>query len=1196
MSDNNLDIRARLTGEDKLSPTVVKLLAKIKSLEEQMKKLGKAGSSIESIPMENYVKAANKMGRSLNGLTKKHYDWAKANGVHTERAQLSWGKLTNRIRDLKDQHEQLVNSHKRGSKTMAANIEKQLRNEYKNAVAFKYLYNKTNDDRLAMHRRVTEQLSNLEAAHLRNEERRQRTHVSNLSRMRRDAMRSMGMAANFGSSAAPYAAAAAAATGYAGVSAFRTRMKIDTAETNMRMFAEMSQEQVKEFRRSYGNRAAIRYGMAPDQMLDSFTEVRKAGIPQDKAQAVTDTILKAGAGLDLDLKETTRFATRLATLTQDMSNLNPEKLKKMLNSVAVAGIATAADPNEIIAANRRASGAFASSKLDPNELPAFTGPGISAGLPSSKTGTFIGFIVNELVGGKYARGQRAKDLGKAANMLGLGGRQAMSAKMAANPTETLLQIFDKMGTMSEEKQSQIATLLGMREWRDELQTFVQVRDDIRRTLKEIRDPKNADTLDKISDEKLKSLAGRWKSFVSAMTLVWESVGAGFEKAFTQISAFFTDYLGRIDTSKITNTVEAFTDGLVAGMGFNSWSDMLKAAFGDPTTAKGYAKEVFGFVKGFVGEISRAAKMIGGMMTAVFKAFGGKEGDPESWGKFTAQLIELVAALKAIGTVAGYLEGIVTFVKGIGGLLLKITGIPGILALLGVGAAAASDAAVSDSHIRRPGESVKDFRARESKLKELRNYKPSGDPLFQPTSFGGATDFSGRRRGTIDDLSENLNKFTGKVERAAFISNGPGGLQYAALGGGSGRGLVGSGGGGLVGGVPSLLKSTPGAALPDFGVGRAGSIIGRDKIPSIGGSSGGGLSRSGFDRVFAGTPLAGKYDQIVDAAKANGISPSLLAGVMAQESGKGKFLSGNNPGGIMDPATGWKTKMQFNSLDAGIDQTAKSVAKNWNAAGGDLGKMGSKYAPIGAANDPRGLNRHWVPGVQSFMNQMGDGSGAAAAAAGVTPGLADKLGLRGKANFMKGQYGGVGQNQQTIMTASGKKFTVNAAAAESFKGFVDELEASGYKVNSLGGFNMRQKRGSSGWSQHAYGNAIDINPGTNPQYGGTDMPDNVRDMAAKYGLSWGGDWSKRFRDPMHFEWNGTQPWKDVPSASDAIKNVPPVQSPASLGAGQMRGGTGGPVQIHINGSSHDPEALATLVQRRIDESMNWRTHDTASEYT
>ena len=67
-----------------------------------------------------------------------------------------------------------------------------------------------------------------------------------------------------------------------------------------------------------------------------------------------------------------------------------------------------------------------------------------------------------------------------------------------------------------------------------------------------------------------------------------------------------------------------------------------------------------------------------------------------------------------------------------------------------------------------------------------------------------------------------------------------------------------------------------------------------------------------------------------------------------------------------------------------------------------------------------------------------------------------------------------------------------------------------------------------------------------------------------------------------------------SSADIIRL--PIRGDASLGLLRNRVGGGGPVSISINGNSHDPEALATLIQRRIDESMNWRTYDTASEYT
>ncbi|WP_375778881.1 hypothetical protein ACE103_07380 [Bradyrhizobium sp. ma5] len=154
-----------------------------------------------------------------------------------------------------------------------------------------------------------------------------------------------------------------------------------------------------------------------------------------------------------------------------------------------------------------------------------------------------------------------------------------------------------------------------------------------------------------------------------------------------------------------------------------------------------------------------------------------------------------------------------------------------------------------------------------------------------------------------DLSDNLNKFTGKIERAAFISNGPGGLQHVAIGGASGGpgSSGGLGGGSYVGGVPNLVKSTPGAALPDFGVGRSGSIMrtsrervgaftGADKVPSIGGSldtaTGQGLSgnrylaarRARFQREIDSDPTLRMHlaaIQATEGASGGGTIESLM---------------------------------------------------------------------------------------------------------------------------------------------------------------------------------------------------------------------------------------------------------------------------------------------------------------------------------
>jgi hypothetical protein len=108
----------------------------------------------------------------------------------------------------------------------------------------------------------------------------------------------------------------------------------------------------------------------------------------------------------------------------------------------------------------------------------------------------------------------------------------------------------------------------------------------------------------------------------------------------------------------------------------------------------------------------------------------------------------------------------------------------------------------------------------------------------------------------------------------------------------------------------------------------------------------------------------------------------------------------------------------------------------------------------------------------------------------------------------------------IKTTGGQPVTVNKLAAPHFEGFLQALENEGYKINSIGGYNDRNKVGAAGKSEHAYGNAIDINPGANAQHSGkSDLPANVAELASRYGLIWGGNWKGSSNDPMHFEWSG-----------------------------------------------------------------------------
>jgi hypothetical protein len=114
---------------------------------------------------------------------------------------------------------------------------------------------------------------------------------------------------------------------------------------------------------------------------------------------------------------------------------------------------------------------------------------------------------------------------------------------------------------------------------------------------------------------------------------------------------------------------------------------------------------------------------------------------------------------------------------------------------------------------------------------------------------------------------------------------------------------------------------------------------------------------------------------------------------------------------------------------------------------------------------------------------------------------------------------------TITTKSGKSFQVAKILSKQFQGFIDELEATGYKIKSIGGYRKAGTGGGTGPADpdydkerysHPYGASIDINPSQNP-YGKsliTDMPDNISEIAARHGLGWGGNWNS-VKDAMHF---------------------------------------------------------------------------------
>ncbi len=118
----------------------------------------------------------------------------------------------------------------------------------------------------------------------------------------------------------------------------------------------------------------------------------------------------------------------------------------------------------------------------------------------------------------------------------------------------------------------------------------------------------------------------------------------------------------------------------------------------------------------------------------------------------------------------------------------------------------------------------------------------------------------------------------------------------------------------------------------------------------------------------------KEDAFIRSAEKYGIDPVLFTAIALHETGFGTssaVKNKNNPGGLMSPSCNWQCLQSFSSLDKGIDAMGKTLHNRIVKDGlVTIEKLGNVYAPIGAENDPNGLNKHWVPKVEEYSADLG----------------------------------------------------------------------------------------------------------------------------------------------------------------------------------------------------------------------------------
>lgn len=211
-----------------------------------------------------------------------------------------------------------------------------------------------------------------------------------------------------------------------------------------------------------------------------------------------------------------------------------------------------------------------------------------------------------------------------------------------------------------------------------------------------------------------------------------------------------------------------------------------------------------------------------------------------------------------------------------------------------------------------------------------------------------------------------------------------------------------------------------------------------------------------------------------------------------------------------------------------------------------------------------------------------------------PGSAGAYGVPG-AVMNYGMHGGGahGANLVQIPVPGGGSVTLSRDAAPSAALLLKDLSDAGYPLQSVQGFNDRSKL-AGGPSEHAFGFAMDINPSPADPYKTTvPLPARIKEMAARRGWIWGGNWQSPHDEP-HFQWGGPGTSSDlIPSltANNAairgaqeglfysrqggMTTIAPIEHHTSVG------------NIHVHQSQRQPSTGGTS-RKAIDEVFHSNT--------
>lgn len=1024
--------------------------------------------------------------------------------------------------------------------------------------------------------------------------------------------------------------------GAAALAARKTLMSetaVDAAEINTRIYGNLGKDAAAALRKDWAGPLSQQLGVTTADLLRSYTEALKVGIPDIGAKEFSSLATQVSEAWELPFDQVVDVLGVTNTLlTSGGKAFDINRIRSVANGIQHLAASMATTPEKMISFMRRGAGAAQLLGMSQEAGLAFGAASTSLGNEAFSSGRAFDFMAGrlaELPRIMRRNGTEAREARKLIGLLGYGSLANLQQQQKASPDEFIFDFLDRFNRIQDpQKRNEALRFFAGQEWLGELGRMVTGMGTVREAQRLAKEAKGLDAISSVWELHKTKLLFAFKQVRVGFLNVLGEAGMLLSPAIAQIRDYFLDWVDMVRKGGLKDRLAAVGQGLLDGFGFKSLPDMLTGIFGKPGEGDAGSVETWGkAARGFAAGLTDVGRSI----KAMFSALPGG-GDAEGVGRWTARILGFGIAARIAEPAVSFLGGLAAALIGLGSAVangIMLARLATLTTLLGGGAAVAGGSlALTIAGVALVGGAL---------AVAIMNWEGiwnwiKGGPVAKLLmgDHGGLSAEYDRDQAEMSKRGEESRaRVWGWLKQLFGVGEAKAGelpatfkrsatdLRESIDGLGAKIQLASFGG---AAGAFSGSFSTPGMAAGrafEIGGGSSGGTIGNGVVNTH------GLSRRGIlgGRFTSGAPGAGLYDSIINAegTARGGRDPYNTVLGYGRWGSPSKPLTDMTLNEVREfglqmrraqlaNGTAWKDTSSASGAFQIVGSTMMDAAR---ALGMDPGstkftpeiqrQMASWIARTQGLGAWQGFRGHPGELAKARTALAGGGSDVAALGAGLIPVKASN-----GSTAMMDPRNGFGQ-----AFAGGANHAGTLAAAKAIFG----ADIAG-GVARFTGFNDAFHAGRN--SKHAFGLAGDFT--LKDPTRSAEAAEQLRNMFRAAGLA---DSMFRvideYRNPsghataghLHYQFNSSEAAAQFAASQRArelaaqtpqglASSIPFTPPPARPGGMFDPNGGAGVSGFHapitINGANQSPEEIATAVQRRIQEAMNWRTHDVESELT